>query len=104
MKTLSQSQKKQFRSIGHKLNPIVTIGDGGLSANVKKELNRALEDHELIKVKIPASERSEKKKLIDSLNQSSQSELVQQVGNIALLYRAAKKPNAKLSNLLKSFD
>lgn len=100
--TLSQSQKKQFRTIGHQLNPIVTLGDGGLSNNVKKELNRALEDHELIKIKVPAAERAEKLKLIDALCKSGQCTLVQKVGNIALVYRAAKKPNPKLSNIIKA--
>jgi RNA-binding protein len=99
---LSQAQKKQFRTIGHQLNPIVTLGDSGLSANVKKELNRALEDHELIKIKVPAAERTEKQKLIDSICQSGQCELIQRVGNVALLYRAAKKPNPKLSNIIKA--
>lgn len=101
-KNLSQAQKKQFRTIGHKLNPVVTIGDGGLGDNVKKELNRALEDHELIKVKIPAGERSEKQKLIDALCTEGQCTLVQKVGNVALVYRAARKPNPKLSNILKN--
>lgn len=99
---LSQAQKKQFRTIGHKLNPVVTLGESGLSDNVKKELNRALEDHELIKVKIPAGERSEKQKLIDALCLSESCVLVQKVGNMILVYRAAKKPNHKLSNILKS--
>ena len=99
--TMSQSQKKQFRTIGHQLNAVVTIGDGGLSGNVKKEINRALEDHELIKIKLPAGDKESKQALITSLCQSASCELVQKVGNIALIYRAAKKPNAKLSNLLK---
>jgi len=101
-KALSASQKKQFRTIGHQLNPVVILGDGGLSENVKKELNRALEDHELIKIKIPSGERTEKQKLIDALCKSCQCALVQQVGNMVLIYRAGKNPNPKLSNILKS--
>ena len=48
---LSQSQKKQFRSIGHSLHPLVTVATKGLSETVMAEINRALFDHELIKVK-----------------------------------------------------
>lgn len=83
------------------MNPIVTIGDKGLSENVEKELQRALEDHELIKVKLPSGDRQLKQALIDSITRTCECSLVQKVGNVALLYRAAKKPNAKLSNLLK---
>lgn len=99
---ISQAQKKQFRTIGHSLNPVVIIGESGLSTNVQKELNRALEDHELIKVKIPAGERSEKQKLIDELCASENCVLIQKVGNMILIYRAARKPNPKLSNILKA--
>ncbi len=98
---LSTDQKKQFKTIGHQLNPIVTLGESGLSENVQKELERALEDHELIKIKIPAAPKSEKQALLDELCKICQCTLVQQVGNIALIYRAAKKPKAKLSNILR---
>jgi len=52
---ISPARKKQFRTLGHKLNPIVTIAGNGLSENVLLELNRALDDHELIKVKLALS-------------------------------------------------
>ena len=48
---LSQDRKKALRTIGHKLNPIVTVAGNGLSENVLIEIDRALEDHELIKIK-----------------------------------------------------
>ena len=98
---LSQAQKRQFRTIGHQLKPVVSIGDAGLSENVEKELDRALEDHELIKVKIPAGDKSFKDQLITEMCEKTESQLVQQVGKIALIYRAAKKAKPKLSNILK---
>ena len=49
---LSTALKKQYRTIGHNLNPIVTIAGNGLSEPVLAELDRALDDHELIKVKL----------------------------------------------------
>ena len=48
---------KQLRAIGHKLNPVVTIAGKGLSETVSAELDRALTDHELIKVKIAVGSR-----------------------------------------------
>jgi RNA-binding protein len=48
---LAQSQKKQLRSIGHSLHPLVTVASKGLSENVMTEIKRALFDHELIKVR-----------------------------------------------------
>lgn len=98
---LSAERKKQFRALGHKLNPVVAIGDKGLSEGVLGELNRALDDHELIKVKIAASEREDRKALLEELAALPGVELVQQVGKVALLYRNNPKPNPKLSNLLR---
>ncbi len=98
---LGATQKKHFRTIGHQLNPVVTIGDKGLNENIEKELNRALEDHELIKVKLPAGNKAFKTELIQTICAATASEEVQQIGKIVLLYRAARKPSPKLSNLLR---
>lgn len=99
---ISADRKKQFRTIGHKLNPIVTIAGNGLSEGVLLELNRALDDHELIKVKIAIAEREDRKALVAELQALPQVELIQEIGKVALLYRANKKANPKLSNVTKS--
>ncbi|WP_421868764.1 ribosome assembly RNA-binding protein YhbY [Motiliproteus sp.] len=99
--SLSATQKKHFRSLGHRLNPIVTVAGNGLSEGVQLEIDRALEDHELIKVKFNVGDREVKKALISELCDQTQAELVQQIGNIALLYRAAEEPDPKLSNLMR---
>ena len=57
---LSQQQKKHYRAIGHILDPIVTIAGKGLSETVVTELNRALDDHELIKIRINSDRESRK--------------------------------------------
>ena len=96
--------KKRFRSIGHKLKPVVTLAQNGLTENIKAELNRALNDHELIKVKVMAGSRENKEKLVKEIQSAVSAECIQQIGHILLLYRAARKPNQKLSNLLRTLD
>lgn len=98
---LSNAEKKSFRQLGHALKPVVTVGDRGLSDSVLGELSRALDDHELIKVKLRTEERDDKKALIDALCEQCNVELVQAIGNIVLVYRKAAKQNAKLSNVLR---
>ncbi|WP_410961553.1 YhbY family RNA-binding protein, partial [Salmonella sp. SAL4457] len=49
---LTQEQKKQFKSIGHHLKPVLIVAENGLTEGVLAELERALNDHELIKVKL----------------------------------------------------
>lgn len=96
---LTQEQKKQFKSIGHHLKPVLTVAENGLSEGVMAELERALNDHELIKVQFRITERDDRRALIDELCQSGSCELVQTIGKMALIYRRNPKPNRNLSNI-----
>ncbi len=66
------------------------------------ELNRALNDHELIKIKLSCGDREAKKALTLKLCEDCGCELVQAIGNVALVFRAAAKPNPRLSNILRA--
>ena len=101
--SLSQAQKKAFRSIGHHLDPVVTVSENGLSEGVLAELDRALRDHELVKVKLALSEREDRTAVLEALVAESKAELVQKIGKVALFYRHNPKANPKLSNI-KRFE
>ena len=100
-KTMDNQQLKKFRTIAHQLRPILTIAGDGVTANIVKELNQALERHELIKIKIQVGDREVRQQVTDELCLQSNAECVQRIGNVAVLFRAAKEPNPKLSNLLR---
>ncbi|MDB4020945.1 YhbY family RNA-binding protein [Litorivicinus sp.] len=97
---LTSVRKKQMRAIGHHLKPVVLIGDQGISAGVVDELNRALNDHELVKVKVRA-ERDIRKKLIESLCEKTDAQCIQTTGTMALIFRPTENPNPRLSNLIR---
>ena len=99
MAALSIQERKRLRQIGHALNPVVMLGDKGLTDTVVEELNRALNDHELIKVQFRITEREDRRALIDELSRVGRCELVQVIGKMALLYRRNPKPNKNLSNI-----
>lgn len=101
--SLKQDQKKRLRTIGHQLNPVVIIGDNGLTDSVLAEIDRALNDHELIKVKVVTEDREDKKATIAELIEKTNATLVQTIGHIALIMRRVAKPNPKLSNI-KRFE
>ena len=96
---LDQAKIKKLRSIGHSLKPVVMVSENGMSENLYAELERALNDHELIKVKFAFEDREDKQEAIAAVIEQTGAELVQTIGKIALLYRLAKKTNKKLSNL-----
>ena len=52
--TSSNADKKHLRRLGHNLKPVVTVAGNGLTENVTNEIERALTDHELIKIKLVA--------------------------------------------------
>ncbi len=96
---LSAETKKHFRTLGHGLKPVVIIAGNGLSEGVLAELDRALEDHELIKIKLAVADREERADLIEGISQACGAEVVQVIGKVVLVFRAAKKPDVKKSNV-----
>lgn len=101
MKKSKTQDLKELRGIGHRLNPIVTVGGGGLSPTVIEEVARALDDHELIKIKIPAGSSDDRKECASALAKATDSELIHHIGRMVLLLRKNPKPNPKLSNLAR---
>ena len=92
---------KQLRAIGHKLNPVVTIAGNGLTESVLAELERALGDHELIKVKLAVGSREARTAVAQEICDRSGAELVQSIGNVVVILRRAATPDPRLSNLIR---
>ena len=99
--TTSATDKKHLRRLGNNLKPVVTIATKGLTDTVNAEIDRALNDHELIKVKVAVGDRTAKKSVSEDICDNHGAELIQSIGHMLLIFRAAKKPNPKLSNLLR---
>ena len=93
---LTEAQKRHLRKLAHKLKPVVMLGNAGFSEGVANELDLTLEHHELIKVRVSAEDREARDALIKAICESARCELVQRIGHIAILYRAAKKPSIRL--------
>jgi RNA-binding protein len=89
--TLSEKQKKHLRRLGHPLHPVVMLGNAGITLGVVKELDRALADHELVKVSARVGERSAREAALDDLARQTSSEIVQRIGNVGLFYRRSAK-------------
>lgn len=85
--TLSERQKKHLRRLAHALKPIVTLGTAGLTEAVVAEFERALHDHELVKVRVRAASRDRRDHNLAELATRSGAALVQRIGNVAVLYR-----------------
>lgn len=84
--SLNASQKKKLRGLAHHLKPLVIVADKGLSETVVAEIERALNDHELIKVKL-RGERDVRKAWAVAIAEQCKAELVQTIGQVACYYR-----------------
>jgi RNA-binding protein len=83
-------EKKKLKALAHPLNPVVIIGQAGLTEAVINEINLALNAHELIKVRIRA-ERDERTVIREQICTETGSELVQSIGQVVVLYRKNPK-------------
>lgn len=98
---LDNATLKRLKGIGHELNPVVIIGNNGLSPSLLEEVERALTDHELIKIKLPAGSKQERDEVATALTEATSATLIHSVGRMALILRQNPNANPKLSNLVR---
>jgi len=95
--TLKSSQIRYLRGLAHPLKPVLLMGGKGVTPGVLKELEQALDDHELIKVRLTGEDRAARTAELAKLVESSHAETVQTIGHIAVLYRRnEEKPGIAL--------
>lgn len=94
--TLSGKQRQFLRALAHHKPVVVTIGAAGATGAVTTELNQALQHHELIKIKLPEIERATRRQILEQLCGATGAALIQEIGRVGVLYRAAEPPRLEL--------
>lgn len=85
---LTGKQRRHLRALGHELAVIVQVGKGGIDDGLVDAVDRALVDHELVKIKVGDSAGLDRHAAADSLAERTRSEVAQVLGYTVLLYRA----------------
>ena len=98
----AQQDTRRMRAIGHKLKPVVIVSNKGLTENVMAEVERALTDHELIKIKLAAGSREARAEMAQQISAHTGAALIQSIGNVVLVLRRSANPDPRLSNLIKT--
>lgn len=83
---LTSGQRRKLKSLAHHLDPVVMVGQKGFTDNLVKAVDKALTDHELIKIKF-VDFKDEKRNLAAQIVESVSASLVGIIGNIAIIYR-----------------
>jgi RNA-binding protein len=87
---LTSAQTRFLRGQAHDLRAMLQVGGKGISDALVAEVAQALEQHELIKVKVAAEDREARDAMIGELAQRAGAALVQRIGHTAVLYRPSK--------------
>ena len=98
---LNTHLKKSLRGVAHHLDPVVVVSERGITDGIIEETERALSDHELIKVKVLCPDRINRGAVATALAQATSSTVLQQIGKVAVLYRHNPKANTILSNIAR---
>ncbi len=88
--SLTHSQIRYLRGLAHDLNPVILVGNKGVTPALIKEFGAALAQHELVKVKIAGEDRTARKQQIDELAEHVGAEVVQRIGHVASYFRRNK--------------
>jgi len=87
---LTGKQRSYLKSLANSMDPILQIGKGGITENVLKQVDDALEARELIKIKILNNSTLETKETANEIAESVRAEYVLSIGNKFVLYRESK--------------
>ena len=93
---LTGKQRRHLRGLAHALKPLVQIGKGGIDDGLVAAVDRALADHELVKIRLGDAAGIDRHDAAEQLAGKTNSEVAQVLGNVVLLYRAAEEPEIEL--------
>jgi RNA-binding protein len=91
---LSSKQRAYLRKLAHDLNPVVMVGKEGMNNNIVRATERALDEHELLKLRF-VDHKQEKREMSRYLADECSAELVSVIGNVAILFRQARDPDRR---------
>jgi putative YhbY family RNA-binding protein len=92
---LTPGERRTLRARAHGLDPVVLIGDGGLTAAVLAEIDRSLNAHELIKVRVAGEDRDARSDTLRRVCEDLGATAVQHIGKTLVMYRRRPEPDAK---------
>lgn len=91
---LTSRQRKHLRGLAHDLEPVVHVGKHGLTDELARQVDRALDSHELIKIRFVAG-KQEKAELVEALCARTAAAAAGIVGHVAILYRRHAEPEKR---------
>ena len=84
---LTRAHKRQLRGLAHELKPVVHIGRHGATVPLIAQVEQALLDHELVKVRINQNNLDNVTEMVDAITGQTDAALVQRIGRVLIFFR-----------------
>ena len=94
MPGLSPTRRRELKARAHALDPVVLIGGAGLSPAILAEIDRGLKSHELIKVRVPAADRTKREVIFAEICSRTGAQPVQHIGKVLVVFRENPEPSS----------
>jgi putative YhbY family RNA-binding protein len=91
MLKLTPAERSALRAEAHGLNPVVMVGEAGLTPAVMKEISSSLDAHGLIKVRVFGDDREARIAIYEQICEELDASPVQHIGKLLVLYRPKKE-------------
>lgn len=88
---MNPKQISYLRGLAHNLNPVVMIGNNGMTDNVIKEIELNLNAHELIKIKVASDDRALRLQMLNDIAEKTNAVAVDHIGKQLVIYRKSEK-------------
>ncbi len=95
MHELTPIQRRALKARAHHIEPVVIIGDAGLTPAVLREIDIHLKSHELIKIRVAGDDRDARTAMIATIGESLEASLVQHIGKTLVMFRPKPEETAK---------
>jgi putative YhbY family RNA-binding protein len=91
MLKLTSAERSALRADAHALNPVVMIGEAGLTPSVLKEIDASLNSHGLIKIRVFGDDREERIATYETICEELKAAPIQHIGKLLVIYRPKKE-------------
>ena len=93
---LTPGERRALKARAHALDPVVLIGDSGLTAAALEEIDRSLNAHELVKVRVAGEDRAVRESILRLVCEQLGAAAVQHIGKILIVFRQAPEDKPKI--------
>ena len=96
---LTPAQRRAFRAQAHHLHPVVSVSSNGLTPSVLKEIDHALQAHELIKIRVYGEDRAHRDSIMETVCAELQAAAVQHIGKTLVVWREKREEETSAGSI-----